>query len=139
MKINLLLTHEMLITDDHLDVVNIQPPHEGVLLAGDARFCLENGSPVPKVPNCGRLRVSFITSKGVGYAAISPIVKDGILYSEVDFIQGYTALRIYIDELERRMESLAVRVRALEAMMKPDALGFMIHNTRNTESGENEV
>ena len=134
MKICLFIDRTALLVNDHLDHVTIEPPCRGVLEVEGETFTIENGSPVPALPELiGHVRVLFTTEGGPRYVGIRTYMDKGIPASHIDYAAAYVPLRMKLDELERQVDQLAKAYHALAAETRHDALGFLTHNTKKQE------
>mgnify|MGYP006874665648 CR=1 FL=1 len=127
--------HTALTVSDHEPTITVDPPCAGVLEIEGIRFPIEaGGTPTPRLPELiGCVNVTFTDKRGVRYTVISPRMTGGYPYSAVDFVKEYVGLRVGVDRLERQFENLSAGLRAMQAEFRPNALGFLTHNNKNTE------
>lgn len=135
MKINLLLDHTALLTDDHRPTITVEPACGGVLeIEGHPLRVAPTGTVLPPIRDkIGHVRVIFTSDRGVTYTAIHPHVVGGVPVSRPDYAAEYPKLLIRTDQLAREVERLTEELHRISADSKHDALGFMTKNIKHTE------
>ena len=135
MKIYLLNNHEAVVVNDHKDTVITEPAVGGTLtVEGMRRAIASEQTLAPVYPELrGHVRASFTNEGGIRYKIIRPRVDNGVLYSAVDYVNGYMELRLLIDRQAREIERLTRELLDLRGQIEPDALGHMNIGGENHE------
>ena len=139
MKICLLLDHTALLMDDKKPTVTVEPSCTGVLEIEGRRYAVDVSGKTPFHPLhelTGQVQVTYTARGGCRYEGVNPHMIEGVPCSRVDYAAEYARLRIHQDEMERQIEKLTEYYHKLRAESVHDALGFLTHNTRNTEVPE---
>lgn len=127
MKIHLLNNHEAVVVNDRKDTVITEPAVGGTLTVEGMRCAIvSEQTHAPVYPELrGHVRASFINENGIRYKIIRPCIDNGVLYSAVDYVNGYMELRLLIDRQAREIERLTRELLDLRGQIEPDALGHM--------------
>lgn len=127
MKIYLLNNHEAVVVNDHKDTVITVPAVGGTLtVEGMGHAIALEQTHAPVYPDLhGHVRASFTNEGGIRYKIIRPRVDNGVLYSAVDYVNGYMELRLLIDRQAREIERLTRELLDVRGQIQPDSLGHM--------------